>query len=445
MISLPCVHRGTMQTRDCGCKGTTRATSDDVYRCWLGGNQQSCIIAAEKLSRPAAEAAGLRVCSACHDRVEPLVVHGAPVAESPLAPATSRKRGITWDEARRAFETRTNRNAVPWTGWTNANATTPTTKASAQIEIAAPVLGPEVIWRCDMSQCVPHFHQFNCSTLLWRGKRLLVYRHRRQGSELRLCFLDGDNVAFGDRKIETARTPWNELSDEDPKFFTWQGQPCVSFNGVARHGNSLSTHMMFVVLDPDTLQTRAQVVIDYPERRAWEKNWTFFEHDGRLLCVYDIHPHHRILEITGHEAKLLAETPAPSDMVDWIGSPRGGAAPVLIDGEYWSFCHGTRILGTTRKYTIGLYCFEARAPFRMTRAIPGPILLADEADRWGSEVDHASVVFPGGVTIHGGLAMVSYGYMDRWCELAVYSIDALRARLVDVVAVAAAASNALDP
>ena len=213
-------------------------------------------------------------------------------------------------------------------------------------------------------------------------------------------------------------------------MFRFRNQLCISFSGTSRTDGRLVVNILYVVLNPTDYSVAAQYVMDYPDRRAWEKNWGFFDHDGELMAVYDIAPRHKVLRVEGYKAELWGETDVPPELVQAVGLPRGGAPPIRVGDEYWCFYHGVVKLGRHRQYGMGLYCFEARPPFRITRYSPAPLLWADEQDRWGDA--HPGVIWPGGAILKGDVWQVGMGYQDRWQEVACYQHAQLEKSLVTV-------------
>jgi predicted GH43/DUF377 family glycosyl hydrolase len=158
-----------------------------------------------------------------------------------------------------------------------------------------------------------------------------------------------------------------------------------------------------------------------------EKNWTFFEYEGELHAIYSIRPH-RVLKIQGTEAVEHSLTPG---CPPWVGGHwRGGAAPCKIGEEYWCFCHG-KIDSNPFVYSIGLYCFEARPPFRVTRYTPEPLFWADGKDI-PPELNWARVVFCNGAILENGIWKCSAGIHDCHSDIFEFSHEEVERLLVRV-------------
>lgn len=201
---------------------------------------------------------------------------------------------------------------------------------------------------------------------------------------------------------------------EDPRLFRFRGQIHVSYIGCVGHTNPLRTHQLYARLN-DRLQVEQEFSPRLRVRQHWEKNWAFFEHDEQLYCVYSIAPH-KIIRIDGDATEVVAETNTP---LQWSGGElRGGAAPIRVGDEYYCFFHGK--IGTPQYsiYNTGVYTFEAKPPFRITRMTPNPIDVANienkPADQW------CPVLFCCGAVPVDNHWVTANGIHDRWTEIRRY-------------------------
>ena len=125
-----------------------------------------------------------------------------------------------------------------------------------------------------------------------------------------------------------------------------------------------------------------------------EKNWLFFPHEGTPHFIYNTHPH-TVLRCDGRMSILEKYETWETNPLWKHGHPRGGSVPVLVDGQYWSFFHSS--LPWTldkRRYHMGVYSFESKAPFRITSMTSLPLLTGSNKDPWYPLLP--LVVFPGG-------------------------------------------------
>jgi predicted GH43/DUF377 family glycosyl hydrolase len=152
------------------------------------------------------------------------------------------------------------------------------------------------------------------------------------------------------------------------------------------------------------------------------------------FAVYTINPH-VVLQVSGDRASPFT---THSLSVPWSGGHlRGGASPVLVGDEYWSWFHGSVDAGAptpagrarTKVYNVGVYAFEARPPFRPTRITPQPVLWADERTR---EPAWCAVLFPCGAVLDGDRWRVSCGVHDREIRVFEWSHAEISDRMVKV-------------
>lgn len=267
--------------------------------------------------------------------------------------------------------------------------------------------------------------RFNASLFRRRGALLLAYRTGWDGARCHVARLD-EALAPRDTTPLDLSHPLAPVGQEDPRLFAHAGRLHVAFCGVERAGRrGVRTHQLYARL-ADDFRPEAVYAPAYDWRAGWEKNWGFFDHGGDLFAVYSIAPH-VVLRIDGDRAEEVArsETRFP-----WAGGHlRGGAPPVRVGDEYVVWFHGAAdpphpmCARGRRRYSVGVYGFEARPPFRVTRMTPGPLLWADPAtcpaDVW------ADVAFPCGAVLEGGRWLVSMGVHDRWVDVAGWAAAAV--------------------
>jgi len=263
--------------------------------------------------------------------------------------------------------------------------------------------------------------RFNSSLIAHGDEYALAYRDGWKGSQIHVATLDRDLKPVGTVLLRLNHVAAS-FGREDPRLFRFQGRLHVAFTGVVGGRSRLHTNVLYARLG-DGFRVERIFAPRYARRNAWEKNWQFFEHDGQLLAIYSVAPH-RILRIDGERTDLAHETPTAAP---WRGGEmRGGAPPVRVGDEYWHFFHD-RITVGQHVYRAGLCAFEARPPFRVTRMIPEPILVADRATKPADQ--YCSVVFPCGAVRRGGDWLVSFGIHDRWTEIRAFDHATLAAAL----------------
>jgi predicted GH43/DUF377 family glycosyl hydrolase len=252
-----------------------------------------------------------------------------------------------------------------------------------------------------------------CVRASWRRSNICIGR------------LDADFRPVGRPTQLTLEHPDAPSGREDPRLFRHKGQPHVAFTGMLMGRPTLAMSQLCARLSADGMRVEGLFAPHYPPRRAWEKNWSFFDHRDDLYAVYSFTPC-RILKIEGDVAIPAYETPTASP---WRGGDiRGGAAPVRVGDELWCFTHDRISDGRHWIYRTALVTLTGDPPFRVLRMLAAPILVADRETKPANY--HASVVFAGGAVRRGDDWIVAHGIHDHWSELHLFSHAELESRLV---------------
>lgn len=271
-------------------------------------------------------------------------------------------------------------------------------------------------------------HRFNPSILAHEDGYLLAARNGWAGSEIYVGRLDAAFRPVGEPwKLELHHPSAAGYGREDPRLFTHDGAVHVTYVGVQGPRQVLRTNVLYARLSRDLRVERLHFPA-YSRRQSWEKNHSYFSHEGELYCVYSIAPH-VILRIDGDRALPFYERVNP---FPWRGGERrGGASPVRVGDEYWHVAHD-RIEPTPgrRIYRAFVYAFAANPPFRPMRQMSEPLVTADLTNRPADQ--YAFVFFPCGAVIDGGDLVVSAGVHDRWSELHRFPMAEINRRLLPV-------------
>lgn len=265
-------------------------------------------------------------------------------------------------------------------------------------------------------------HNLNPSLCQYQGRHYLACRHRWSGAKLVLCEIDEEGRARGPSRILfLGRFAEDAFGQEDPRLFVFQDQLHVSYTGVSWQDGQIVTSILVARINPEG-QVLENFCPHYAERRYWEKNWVFFDQEGQLCCVYQPH---RVLSL---DEQHRATEVAPADSLPWwpYGERRGGAAPILHNGEWYHFFH-SRLPRDNGYYTLGVYTFEAKAPFRVSRVGRHPLVLP-EGRKPAAHLP--SVIYPGGAVFRDGCWWISYGRWDVECWLATWSEQSIEDWLV---------------
>lgn len=268
----------------------------------------------------------------------------------------------------------------------------------------------------------------NCSLLCFQERFLLAYRTSWNNARLSLAVLDP--ATWQPLRTCALNLPlqwFDSGGQEDPRLFTHRGQLHLSYTGVEQRTGGIRSHCCLARQDAAT-GTWKTWLPEFAGRRDWEKNWSFFSHAGDLHAVYSVSPQ-QILRIG--EDRYTQEVSKAEQSPHWsFGVCRGGAPPVLHNGEYYSFCH-TTLIGGPRWYSCCLYTFAAEWPFQPLRYARLPLLIPDPKDCPAPGTPAA--VFPCGAVLADGRWLVSYGYYDTWCKIAAFDVAAVERVLEPVL------------
>jgi FkbM family methyltransferase len=288
---------------------------------------------------------------------------------------------------------------------------------------------PELLGRhrIDPAQLLAAEHQFNCSLIRFEGKLFMAYRLHWANARIVLAELDENLLVIRNQRLHLRLGQ----AQEDPRLFIFRGELHVSYSALYQRGDKSWTDVCYARLEQDATgnwHVGDEFYPHYAGRTTWEKNWGFFEHNGELLAVYSISPH-RVLRIDGNGAELIADVPIRFPAKP--GMLHGGAPPVFHRGEYYCFYHRRLGASAEKFYSLDLYTFEAKPPFRPSRQVVAPLLIPDLQDRPAPTVPQA--VFPGGAFIDEQHRWaVSFGYYDKWSEVAWWDINQIESCLTPI-------------
>lgn len=250
---------------------------------------------------------------------------------------------------------------------------------------------------------------FNCSHLDDGGKDYaFAVRERWGGARFRSGRLGPELRHRGTLWPVKVKHPMCVRGREDPRLFRFRGRTHVAFTGLPNGPGQECGILYADVSEP--LKTQP-IAPKYAHRAATEKNWGFFESGGDLFAVYQIGPVHRVLKIEGDRITAVHETSwSPCD--SW-GPLRGGASPLRVGDEFYSFYH-TRQYPSEKSqwtiYTMGVYTFDAKPPFAPKRWASEPLIIA------GKTKPGWAVIFPGGASLRDGRFLITGGEHDRACK-----------------------------
>jgi predicted GH43/DUF377 family glycosyl hydrolase len=206
---------------------------------------------------------------------------------------------------------------------------------------------------------------------------------------------------------------------EDPrvvKFGDKYGLSCctfVPFKSYAHQAMFLVDKQFLNVgrFDPIYGNNYAQAMIN----DGHEKNWLFFVHDNAPHMVYSANPH-VVVRLNGRLEKESEYVTEEFNPLWKFGEVRGGTNPIYADGLYWTFFHSSLPwINGKRRYYMGAYAFEAKAPFRIARMTTLPLLTGTNQQDWWPGLP--AVVFPCGAFFDSAKNnfVISYGINDVDC------------------------------
>lgn len=305
-----------------------------------------------------------------------------------------------------------------------ANVTGVTSSVTETIRLDHTNLSPEI----------PEY-RFNPSIIESGEGYLFTYRNGWKGSNIYGVRLDQQFKPVSESKLLDLNRNGSGYGREDSRLFRLNGKLHIMYIGViGRYG---PTNVLFARLNEETLEVEDKFFPRGFPRQSWEKNWQLFDYQGIAHAVYTINPH-KILRIEGNNAQFVYET---SFKGSWSGGyMRGGASPVLHNGEWWCFFHGKWDRMRARLphqpttdsmrhvYNFGVYTFNPEPPFQILRYSPHPLEVAEVDMHDGNYCD---CVFPGGAIFKNGQWIVAHGVNDRRSEIRFYDHDWIESQLVD--------------
>lgn len=210
---------------------------------------------------------------------------------------------------------------------------------------------------------------------------------------------------------------------EDPRIFNNDGTLWLSCCNFVWNTNNKSTYTHQVLFELDaSFKCLRRYDVPYMGNgknlalnTRSEKNWLWFEKDGNPHLIYATEPH---LVVAFDGEFKNPENHLTHPKYEWkYGEIRGGTPPIRIGDEYWSFFHSSMPAPEhqSRRYHMGAYAFEAKAPFKPTRVTKEPLLSGSRHDTMKPR--GVLAVFPCGSKLESGTWTVTFGVNDLDCAL----------------------------
>lgn len=286
------------------------------------------------------------------------------------------------------------------------------------------------ITRIDNNNLYGHGPKWNASTIEHNGRRLLSYRQydprlrvgEGNGMTIAITELNKKNKPFGKHYPLDLQGIGEHKIFEDARLFKFRGDLWLSYTEVVfvdpykpmKTVRQITQHAC--KLEGEHFLPTNPITLDYGYNFSkWEKNWCWFEWNDRLFCCYDPRTN-LIFEVDPVKKKILHEWKHHD--VEWpYGHFRGGTPPVLHNGKFISFWHGsTDDPLLCRRYYLGAYTFEAKPPFKPIGVSAYPLIYGSSNEAFcgsGNEM----CIFPMGKRRLSKGWQVACGINDSFCAL----------------------------
>lgn len=163
----------------------------------------------------------------------------------------------------------------------------------------------------------------------------------------------------------------------------------------------------------------------------WQKNWSPFEWEGKLMMTYSINPHEVLQPNLSSGSCLKQSKTSNSNSLPWtLGPIRGGTPAQMYKGEYLAFFHSQTMTSTPASnnvnlwhYFMGAYTFSPNPPFEITSISSSPI---DYPGFYTYSNYNKRVIYPGGFILNSSNAYVAFGKDDAEIWIAAIDLDELK-------------------
>lgn len=278
---------------------------------------------------------------------------------------------------------------------------------------------------------LPSPRHWNAGMFEHAGSLWLAYRHHRMDLPDARCAIALTKIdpltlqPIGKSQLLNLSGHTGTEHFEDPRLFEFKGEPHISYTEMSGYRPGVDYNCVVKYAKLSLERGKWKVVQAYHPRYgknngfSKEKNWVFFEADGRLFCFYQGTPKHIVLEI--NEGRIVTEYITAGPSWPW-GDIRGGAQPVRMGNHFVHVFHSSLPTETPPhfvRYYAGVYTFDAKPPFAVKAISVRPLAAGSEED--GHQVDpryvagwKPFVVFPGGLAPTGveGKYYLSMGVND---------------------------------
>lgn len=171
------------------------------------------------------------------------------------------------------------------------------------------------------------------------------------------------------------------------------------------------------------LDSNLPLDLKVPIQQKWEKNWTYFTDNGRLLCIYSLEPYIIYDALTG---ELIHR-----ENYNWnwnLGRVCAGSNPVKVDGLFYSFFHSFNMSSVSgRDYYMGFNVFEPTYPYKIIRSSKRPLYIGKKEYGYSEKYNlRNQVVYPAGCVFDDCKFTISVGINDYKTALITIGMDELK-------------------
>jgi hypothetical protein len=224
----------------------------------------------------------------------------------------------------------------------------------------------------------------------------------------------------------------------DPRLYRLDGRLFLYWNSGWHEPRN---YQFLVEIDPNKLTPCgiARELVLSGSRQKLEKNWTLFEPaPGEIRILYSITPQRLLACSLDGRCDIVCE-PFASMECSLAGYPphhgglRGGAPPVRLGADFWSFGHTIHDGPDGYCYAAAATRFSAAAPFAPTALPHRPLDLGlpcrtnRRYERLNPAVD--TVIYPCGADHEGSRWIISHGINDEQCAISLVPDSVVEATL----------------
>lgn len=267
---------------------------------------------------------------------------------------------------------------------------------------------------CVTIQGLPPY-SYNPSILEGEGRLWMAFRHHPNGeldSRINLSRVSEDGQTSDNHQLHIPAP-----SAEDPHLFIYNYKIHLSWVESLWPGE-MKASVKYGQPIGNTVTQAIRPALPKNDLTSIQKNYVFFEHEGKLLCIYGSVPEQVIYEIYVDQPVKEYRSPSPR----WpYGEIRGGTVPIPYEGKLLRFFHSgadTERGRQRRRYCIGAALMSNDPPYETIAVSKKPVL-------WGSEVPvtpwkcfKPMVVFCSGAVKRDWGWLLSIGVNDSTCLLA---------------------------